>query len=105
LFRPSLIDEGDENKLMHAVAFELSMETALRRSAPVPTNYFRSWLADLASLGLVAPSEKRHSVNDSNRYWSLLPFGRDVHGRIRKNELLKGLVEVNEVEEEDQTAQ
>lgn len=102
---PDLIDEGAEEKLMQAVAFELSMETDLRRHAPVPTNYFRSWLADLSSLGLIAPSEKRHSVNDYNRYWTLLPFGREVHGRIRKNELLKGLAEVSDVEEEDQPAQ
>lgn len=99
---PELINESDENKMMHTVAFEISNQQNLRQRSPVPTNYFRSWMGDLTSLNLVSPSEKRHSVHDEKKYWTLTPLGREVHASIRRNELMKGLASAEEAEGEDE---
>jgi hypothetical protein len=69
---------------------------------PIPSNYLTSFIADFAALDLLASSKKRHSVQDTNTYWSLTLLGREVHSRIRKNEILKGLVSFAE-DPEDET--
>jgi hypothetical protein len=97
---PALVNESDENALMHVVAFEISNQQNLRDKFPIPTNFFRSWIADFTSLNLLKPSEKRHTVYDEKKYWTLTDFGRAVHANIRKNELMKGLATPADFEEE-----
>lgn len=65
--------------------------TQLRKPAPVPMNHLRDWLADLATLGLVQPSTRKHSVHDTKEYWSLSAYGSDVHSRIRRARLESGI--------------
>ncbi len=50
----------------------------LTSKAPVPYNFVRDLLADLASLGLVEPSKKKHPVADKTSYWSLSDEGMEV---------------------------
>jgi hypothetical protein len=58
---------------------------------PVPSNRIKDWLADLAALGLVEPSERSHSVTDTNEYWTLSSKGRELHRVLRKTALEAGV--------------
>jgi hypothetical protein len=59
----------------------------VRETAPVPLNSLKIWLSDLAALGLVMPSLKKHSVHDTNEYWTLTEEGREVLAMIRRRQL------------------
>lgn len=61
----------------------------LRKNYPVPSNTTKARLVDFMSLGLVAPSGKKHAVKDNNEYWCLTPLGQKIYFRIRRNELDK----------------
>jgi len=95
-----LIDEGTSNTLAASLAFHFAGNNA-RQYAAFPSNFLKAFIADFAGLDLVGASPKRHSVQDTNTYWALTPLGREVHARIRKNELLKGLVSFDEAPEDD----
>lgn len=100
---PDLLDEASNSTISDSLALHYS-DTAYRRYGfPVPSNFIKSYIADLASLDLICTSTKRHSVQDTQAYWMLTEFGQEVHGNIRKNELLKGLGDFEEVPEEDET--
>ena len=53
----------------------------------VPPASLNLWLTDLMSLGLVAPSPKRHSPKDNNHYWTLTGDGRELLARVRRSVL------------------
>jgi hypothetical protein len=97
---PDLLDEAGNRTLADSLGLHYSGTTA-RGNWPVPANFVKAYLADFAGLDLVTNSSKRHSVQDTNSYWTLTPFGRDVHGSIRRNELLRGLAAFEEAPEDD----
>jgi hypothetical protein len=59
----------------------------LRVKWPSPRNMISSVLADLSALGCVAPSEKEKPITDTNEYWSLTDFGRELFGHMRRRRL------------------
>lgn len=61
-----------------------------RRHYPVPSNWMRDCLSDFLTLGVVEPSQKRHSVSDKNQYWALTNLGRSVYTDIRRAALEEG---------------
>jgi hypothetical protein len=61
-----------------------------REHWPVPSNHLSDWLADLASLELIEPSNKKRSVRDSGEYWTLSKYGKQVHHSLRKLRLQVG---------------
>lgn len=98
---PDLLDEASNTTLADSLALHF-VGTEHRRQFPVPTNYLRTYIADFVSLDLITTSTKQHSVNDTKAYWMLTEFGQNVHGRIRKNEILRGLGSFEEVPEIDE---
>ena len=51
---------------------------------PVPTNTMRRCISDFSALGLFEPSQKRHTVSDTNEYWTLTDLGREIYADIRR---------------------
>lgn len=87
----AIIDETDELNINHIIAFSASKRNDYNKSIPVPTNKLAEWLSDLFSLGLIYPSNKKHSVKDTGKYWSLTVKGEDLLKIIRKLKLYSGL--------------
>lgn len=79
---PMIQVELDFEKLNFDLAFAL-YGSDIRKVAAIPTNYLKSWLADLSALNLIMPSKIRHQVNDGKQYWSITPFGNKVFSKIR----------------------
>lgn len=50
----------------------------------VPHNTVRDLLSDFMTYDLVQPSTRRHTVTDTNEYWSLTPYGTDVLKWLRR---------------------
>lgn len=98
---PELLDEASNSALGGCLGLRFRAERTY--GPPVPTNFVTSYIADFVSLDLLSTSGKRHSVSDTAAYWTLTEFGRVVHASIRRNELLKGLIEPEETPE-DSTA-
>ena len=57
---------------------------------PVPTNTMKRCISDFIALGLFEPSQRRHTVSDTNEYWTLTDIGREVYVDIRCAMLEKG---------------
>ena len=70
-------------------------ERKLRVSYPIPSNTVRSIFADLVVLDLVKPSAKKHSVNDTNEYWTITEGGKKVFKAIRRD-----IIETNGIDED-----
>ena len=56
----------------------------------VPPASLNLWFTDLMSLGLMAPSPKRHGPKDNNQYWTLTGDGRELLSRVRRSVLEMG---------------
>ena len=56
----------------------------------VPHRSVNLWLTDLMALGLVVPSDRRHSAKDQGQYWTLTKVGRDFLSEIRRSVLESG---------------
>lgn len=104
MMAPDLLDEASNGTLADTLAFDLAGHDTRMDGWKVPANFVKAFLSDLVSLDLVGTSAKRHGVSDTKAYWMLTTFGQELHGKIRKNELLKGLASFEEspstVEEE-----
>jgi hypothetical protein len=50
----------------------------------VAINQVKTLMADFMALDLVRPSVRRHAVSDPHEYWSLAPFGVEVHNDVRR---------------------
>ena len=51
---------------------------------PVPTNTMKRCITDFSALGLFEPSQRRHTVSDTNEYWTLTDLGREIYADIRR---------------------
>lgn len=78
------LNEASVKNLNDALALAISGNIDYIDSNPIPINYLQSWLADLASLELVQPSDKKHSLKDTNEYWMLTSFGIEVSRNLRR---------------------
>lgn len=58
-----------------------------RQTNPVPTNTVKLLISDFVALGLFEPSQRRHTVTDTNEYWTLSDLGSEVLADIRRSKL------------------
>jgi hypothetical protein len=56
---------------------------AVRDPWPIPMNTLADIFADFRALGLIAPSPKRHALNDTSQYWCLTEKGLAIYNKIR----------------------
>jgi hypothetical protein len=56
----------------------------IRDEYPIPSNTTNKILADLVVLDLVKPSTKKHSLKDTNDYWTITEEGKNVFKAIRR---------------------
>lgn len=87
---PNLINENDSLRVTQNIALKI-VGTSYHQNWPIGTNMVAEWLADFASLDLVEPSKKKHSVKDKNDYWSLTKLGKQVLKEFRRVRLEEGL--------------
>jgi hypothetical protein len=94
---PVLASEVD----LQEAAKELSMqvrEDLSRGWWTVAVNQLRSLFADFMALDLLEPSQRKHAVNDKAEYWTLTPFGHDVHKYARRLSLSEAAAEAPDAE-------
>jgi hypothetical protein len=64
----------------------------LRGSYPVPQNTVKAIFADFHILDLVSISDKpRRKAEDSNEYWTMSEFGKQIYSYLRISQLEKGI--------------
>jgi nucleoside 2-deoxyribosyltransferase len=88
---PNLINENTNIGVAQNVALRLN-GTGYYSDWPIGKNVTSEILADFASLDLLEPSKKKHSVSDTNEYWSLTKLGKQVLKEFRRVRLEEGLV-------------
>ncbi|WP_431919949.1 DUF4062 domain-containing protein [Micromonospora wenchangensis] len=54
----------------------------------VAYNWVQDLFADLAAFDLMAPSDKKRSLKDSEEYWTLAPHGRELQKWLRRRNFL-----------------
>lgn len=96
------LSEASLNTIRQALAFHFTGRNDFRRYHPVPNNLLKEWMADLASLELITPSDKRHSVSDNNEYWMVTGFGSRIAKDLRKFLLKRGLESAATPEDESE---
>lgn len=94
---PKLISEATTTRIRQELAFKFYGYES-HASHPIPGNYLDHWLNDFTCLGLIEPSQKKHSVHDDNDYWVLTDIGFRVHASLRRLQLEVG-TEIDEDEE------
>lgn len=70
-----------------------NQDKQLRFPWPIPSNSIKEWFADLVTLNLVKPSDKKHQVSDTNEYWTLSEEGKIVYMSIRRSRLEAGITD------------
>ncbi|OZI31573.1 hypothetical protein CAL29_27160 [Bordetella genomosp. 10] len=77
---PEMMVETSTNHASIYLALLNKPDKEMRTSnnAPIAVNHVRLLFADLASLDLVEPSKKKHSVADTDTYWTLTQEGSEV---------------------------
>jgi regulator of replication initiation timing len=90
IIAPELMIENSVKGLAHYIALMLTKDDkkTVRNSWPIPSNYANRIFADMSVLELIKPSDKKHSVKDTNDYWTLTEDGKKVY-RIIRRELLE----------------
>lgn len=89
IIAPELMVEISITRCALFVAFIIRKDRD-RKALKVPLNYLKLWLSDLMTLGLVAPSDKRHPVADKEEYWTLTDEGKELHLFLRRLRLELG---------------
>ncbi|MFY7739799.1 MAG: DUF4062 domain-containing protein [Flavobacterium sp.] len=87
LIAPELMVEKSTEKTAHYIALmrHPNKEKEIRENYPIPSNTMKHIFADLVVLDLVKPSIKKHSLKDTNDYWTITEEGKNVFKRIRRN--------------------
>jgi hypothetical protein len=87
LLAPELMVEQSTEETAHYIGlmFKPTADKAIRDNYPVPSNLMKNIFADLVVLGLVKPSDKKHSLKDKNDYWTITEEGKSVFKAIRRN--------------------
>lgn len=90
LLAPELMIEKTTDAISHYVGIMLqpNKNRNLRSDRiPVPSNHVKHWVSDFIALDLLEPSPRRHTVSDTEEYWSLTEIGREVYTQIRRAKL------------------
>lgn len=87
LIAPELMVEKSTQSTAHYIGIMLKPKNdkEIRDSYPIPSNTTKNIFADLVVLGLVKPSDKKHSLKDTNDYWTITEEGKNVFKAIRRN--------------------
>lgn len=88
---PNLQVENSLPEMAKNLALHIAKSTGYYKDYPIGKNKIIGWAADLASLDLIEPSKKKHSVHDKETYWSLTKLGKQVLIRSRRIILEEGL--------------
>lgn len=75
--------EASSKDLSHSLAMSIRKDKSKSWDI-VAMNQMRGLLADLLTLDLVNPSDRKHPISDKNEYWSLTSTGIEVLKAIRK---------------------
>lgn len=84
-------DSLDQISFYIGYVFTPDKQKSLREDFPIPRDHLKRWLADLMTLGLAAPSTRRHEPKDTKEYWSLSDRGRELYSHICFQRLRDGL--------------
>jgi hypothetical protein len=68
-----------------------AQKKSIRPEWPIASNSLKSRFSDLAALGLMEPSKRKHPVADKTEYWTLTDLGRQIYTAIRRTRLEAGL--------------
>ena len=100
LLAPEMMIEETTEDIGEYIGLSLrpNQDRRLRKNYPVPQNAVRHCISDFIALGLFEPSQKRHTVSDTNEYWTLTDIGREVYLDIRRATLEKGESELTSTE-------
>ena len=103
---PNLIDENTSLGIAQNIALALN-GTKYYHNWPVGKNRVTDWIADFSALELIEPSKKKHSLKDTESYWSLTKLGKQLLKQVRRIRLEEGigteLVNSNEEESVEQS--
>jgi sRNA-binding regulator protein Hfq len=90
IIAPELMVENTTKELTHYLGIMLKVDKnrVVRTEWPIPSNYIKKILADLSVLEIIQPSSKKHSIKDSEEYWTLSESGKKTYKLIRR-ELLE----------------
>ncbi len=98
-----ILIEEEELNLKKAIALKATGRINYNPEIPVAFNRFAQWMADLSALDLIAPSTKKHSLNDTSKYWTLTDLGREVFSKLRKLKLMAGIPTFKESDDQGDT--
>jgi len=88
---PYLITEQSEPNLAINIAATSLQSSEYYSTFPIGTNVVSRILADFAALDLVQPSQKKRSMKDTDKYWTLSTLGKQVMKESRRLLLEAGL--------------
>ncbi len=86
---PKLISENTSLGVAQNIALKFTGD--YYNKWPIGTNVVSDMIADMAALDLLEPSKKKHSVNDTDDYWSLTKLGKQVLKEFRRVRLEEGI--------------
>ncbi len=93
---PNLIDENSSLGVANNLALKILGGPRYYKDWPVGRNQTSEIIADFVALDLLEPSKKKHSVGDTEAYWSLTKLGKKLLQEFRKVRLEEGLAELPE---------
>lgn len=98
---PELIIESSAEDLLYIIALMTKPDNKreLRGEYPIPTNIANIQFSKFQALDLIEPSKLKHSVKDTNNYWTLSSYGKKVYKELIIKKL-KTDIEKNTLEEE-----
>lgn len=87
---PNLISENTSLGVAQNIALHI-VGGGYHTEWPIGKNVVWEMIADMAALDLIEPSRKKHSVKNTDDYWSLTKLGKQVLKEFRKVRLEEGL--------------
>lgn len=99
MIAPTLVNEGSSKTIAKEIAFE-HVGNDWFRNWPIGDNKTKGIIADLVALDLVESSKKKHSVNDTEEYWSLTRLGKSILKGARRIQLEEGIDTLEDKTEE-----
>ncbi|GAA1252098.1 hypothetical protein GCM10009633_25630 [Janibacter melonis] len=96
---PQMVVEHSIIGLSKVLAMEIREDPALPWDT-VATNQVKLLMSDFMTLDLVQPSERRHTVSDTNEYWTLTSLGMDVLKFVRRHSIEHGIAQAAKPDEE-----
>jgi len=89
ILAPSLMTQMTiERAAQYIYALGLTIDKSGGSNGQVAQNQVKDLLADWMVFDLVMPSAQKHSVKDTDEYWSLTELGKNLHKMHRRRELL-----------------